>query len=194
MSKGFIFIKSALVALAMVGIVFPQTRILAEQKLSAAPLVKVVAENSVLDVSLGQSGSFNGRTVDHTGAPVKGAKVVLKQGKAEVGQSVTDSEGRFAVQNLKSGVYQVSCGATEGTYRLWAQQSAPPAAKSQGLLVLGENGARGQYGCCCDDGSGIWLCTAGVVLAGVAVAALVIAITANNKSSSSTTIVVPHSP
>ena len=195
MSKGLAFIKSAAVALAMVGVVFPQSRILAEQKLPANPSVKILAESTVLDVSLGQTGAFNGRTVDHTGAPVKGAKVVLKQGKTEVGQSVTDSEGRFAVQNLKTGVYQVSCGATEGTYRLWSQQSAPPASKTQGLLVLGENGARGQYGCCCDDGSGMWLCTAGVVLAGVAIAALVIAITANNKSSSSTTIVVPpHSP
>jgi Carboxypeptidase regulatory-like domain len=181
-SKGFAFIKSASVALAMVGIVFPQTRILAEQKLSPAPAVKIVPENSVLDVSLGKSNAFNGRTVDHTGAPVKGAKVVLKQGKTEVGQSVTDSEGRFAVENLKSGVYQVSCGATEGTYRLWSQQSAPPAAKTQGLLVLGENGARGQYGCCCDDGSGMWLCAAGAILAGIAIAALVIAINANNKS------------
>ena len=194
MSKGFAFIKSAAVALAMVGIVFPQTRILAEQKPSSAPEVKVVAENSILDVSLGKSGAFNGRTVDHTGAPVKGAKVVLKQGKAEVGQSVTDGEGRFAVQNLKSGVYQVSCGATEGTYRLWAQQSAPPAAKSQGLLVLGENGARGQYGACCDDGSGMMLCAAGAIIAGIAIAALVIAINANNKSDNDQAPPKPVSP
>ena len=194
MSKGFAFIKSASVALAMVGIVFPQTRILAEQKLSPAPAVKIIQENSVLDVSLGKSDTFNGRTVDHTGAPVKGAKVILKQGKAEVGQSLTDSEGRFAVQNLKSGVYQVSCGATEGTYRLWSQQSAPPAAKTQGLLVLGENGARGQYGCCCDDGSGVWLCCAGALLAGIAVAALVIAITANNKSDNDPAPPKPVSP
>ena len=178
----------------MVGIVFPQTRILAEQKLSPAPAVKIIQENSVLDVSLGKSDTFNGRTVDHTGAPVKGAKVILKQGKAEVGQSLTDSEGRFAVQNLKSGVYQVSCGATEGTYRLWSQQSAPPAAKTQGLLVLGENGARGQYGCCCDDGSGVWLCCAGALLAGIAVAALVIAITANNKSDNDPAPPKPVSP
>ena len=194
MSKGFAFIKSAAVALAMVGVVFPQTRILAEQKRPANPSVKIVAENTVLDVSLGQSGTFNGRTVDHAGVPVKGAKVVLKQGKTEIGQSVTDSEGRFAVQNLKSGVYQVSCGATEGSYRLWSQKSAPPAANAQGLLVLGENGVRGQCGSCCDDGTGIWLCAGGVLLAGVAVAALVIAITANNKSSSNTTIIVPKSP
>jgi hypothetical protein len=176
----------------MVGVVFPQTRILAEQKLPAKPSVKILSENTTLDVSLGKAGTFSGRTVDHTGAPVEGAKVVLKQGKSVVGESVTDQNGRFAVQNLKSGVYQVSSGATEGTYRFWSEQTAPPSAKSQGLLVLGENGARGQYGCCCDDGSGMWLCAAGVVLAGVAIAALVIAITANNKSDSdSKTVTMP---
>ncbi len=175
MSKGLAFLKSAIVALAMVGIVFPQTRILADQKLPAKPTVKVLAANSILDVSLGKSGSFTGRAVDQSGTPVEGAKVVLKQGKTDVGQSVTDKNGQFAVSNLKSGVYQVSSGATEGTYRLWSEQSAPPSAQAQGLLVLGENGARGQCGSCCNDGSGILMLAAGALIVGVAVASLIIA-------------------
>lgn len=194
MSKGFALIKSAAVALAMVGVVFPQTRILAEQSIPAKPSVKILSENTTLDVSLGKTGTFTGRTVDHTGAPVEGAKVVLKQGKTVVGETETDENGRFAVSNLKSGLYQVSSGATEGNYRLWNEKAAPPSAKAQGLLVLGENGARGQYGCCCDDGSGMWLCAAGLAVAGVAVAALVIAISANNKNSTNTTVIVPVSP
>jgi len=193
-SKGFAFIKSASVALAMVGIVFPQTRILAEQKTPAKPSVKILSENTTLDITLGKAGTFNGRTVDHTGAPVEGAKVVVKQGKSVVAEAVTDQNGRFAVPSMKSGVYQVGSGATEGTYRFWSEQAAPPSAKSQGLLVLGENGARGQYGCCCDDGSGMWLCAAGLIVAGVAVAALVIAITANNKSDNESPPPKPISP
>ena len=194
MSKGFALIKSAAVALAMVGIVFPQTRVLAEQKLPTKPSVKILPENSMLDISLGKSGTFTGRTVDHTGAAVEGAKVVLKQGKTVVAETVTDQDGRFAVQSLKSGVYQVGSGATEGTFRMWSEKAAPPSAKSQALLVLGENGARGQYGCCCDDGSGMWLCAAGLAVAGIAVAGLVIAITANNKSDNDPAPPKPVSP
>ena len=194
MSKGFAFIKSAAVALAMVGVVFPQTRILAEQKLPSKPSVKILSENTTLDVSLGKTGTFSGRTVDHTGAPVEGAKVLLKQGKSVVAETVTDENGRFTVPSVKSGLYQVSSGATEGTYRLWSEQAAPPSAKAQGLLVLGENGARGQYGCCCDDGSGMWLCAAGLAVAGIAIAGLVIAINANNKSDNDPAPVKPVSP
>jgi hypothetical protein len=192
-SKGFSFLKGASVALAMVGVVFPQTRILAEQKLPSKPNVKVVSENSTLDVSLGKQGTFSGRTVDHTGTPVEGAKVVVKQGKTVVGESVSDHEGRFAMKNLKSGVYQVSSGATEGTYRLWSEKSAPPASKTQGLLVLGENGARGQYGCSNDNGGELLLCAAGIAVAGIAIAALAVAITANNKADSNNNT-APHSP
>lgn len=194
MSKGFAFIKSAAVALAMVGVAFPQTRILAEQNLPTKSSVKILSQNTTLDVSLGKSGTFSGRTVDHTGAPVEGATVVLKQGKTIVGETVTDENGRFALSSVKSGVYQVSSGETEGTYRLWNEKAAPPSAKSQGLLVLGENGARGQYGCCCDDGSGVWLCAGALAVAGIAIAALVIAIEANSKNSTNTTVIVPVSP
>ncbi|RLS79275.1 MAG: carboxypeptidase regulatory-like domain-containing protein [Planctomycetota bacterium] len=192
MIKRLGFFKGALVALAMVGVVFPQARLLADQKSPTQPIVRVVAENSTLDVRLGQGGTFTGRAVDHNGNPIQGAKVVLRQGKRDVGHCETDENGRFAVANLKSGVHLVSSGATEGIYRLWSEKTAPPAAKTQGVLVLGENGARGQYGCCCDDGSDMLLC-AGLLVAGVAVAALVIAIIANNKSDDDPAP-APHSP
>ena len=194
MSKGFAFLKSATVALAMIGVMFPQTRLLAEQKLPAKPAVKVLAQNTTLDVSLNKAGAFSGRAVDHSGSPIEGAKVVVKQGQVEVGQAVTDENGRFVVQNLKSGVYQVSSGPAQGTYRLWSEQTAPPSARTQGVIVLGEDGARGQCGqagACDDDGSGLLLCCAGTILVGVAIAALVIAISANNKSDNDP---APHSP
>lgn len=174
MSKGLALVKSAAVALAMVGIVFPQTRILADQKNPAKPAIKTVAANSVLDVSLGKDGTFNGRAVSQNGTPVEGAEVVVKQGNVEVAHSVTDKNGQFAMNNLKAGAYQVKSGNTEGTFRLWTEQTAPPSAKPHGLLVLGENGARGQIGCF-DDCGGCMLCAAiGAATLGVAIATLII--------------------
>ena len=191
MSNGFSFLKCAAVVLAATGVVFPQTRVLAEQRVPARSAVKIVAENATLDVTLGEGNVFKGRAVDHNGVPAEGAVVVVKQGTKVVGESVTDGEGRFAVESMKSGVFQVSCGATHGSYRFWTEKTAPPSSRSQGLLVLGENGTRGQCGNCCDDGSGIWLCAAAVIVAGIAIAALVIALNNNNDDNDNPAPVSP---
>lgn len=174
MSKGLAFVKSAVVALAMVGILFPQARILADQKQPVKPVVKTVAANSVLDVRLAKDGTFEGRAVTTNGTPVEGAMVVVKQGNNEVAHTTTDRNGQFAMNNLKSGVYQVKSGNTEGVYRMWSEQAAPPSAKPHGLLVIGDNGARGQIGCY-DDCGGCMLC-AGIGLAalGVGIATLIV--------------------
>lgn len=150
---GHSVLTNAAVVLATAGIAFPQARLFGAEKTAVTQpqskvrnSIKVVAPNSVLDVKLDQDGALTGRTIDHTGRAVKGAKIVVKRGKTEVAQSTTDDHGNFAVKNLKTGLYEVNSGNTVGTYRVWNQNAAPPSAKPHSLLVLGENGARGQYG------------------------------------------------
>ncbi len=141
------FMQGTIVALATIGIVLPQPRILAsEKKPTSKPTIQVAAANAVFDVKLAKNNSFTGRVISHDGVPVVGAKVVMRQGKTEVGQSVTDDLGNFEFQNLKAGLYEVNSGPTAGHYRMWSERSAPPSAKPHGLLVFGENGTRGQYG------------------------------------------------
>jgi len=151
--RGHSVIANAAVALATIGVAFPQARLLgAERPVSIQSQtktrnsIKIVAPNSVLDVKLDKDGALTGRTIDHNGRPVTGARIVVKRGKTEVAQSTTDEQGNFAVKNLKTGLYEVNSGKTVGTYRVWNQNAAPPSAKPHSLLVLGENGARGQYG------------------------------------------------
>lgn len=144
--KSLKFIRGAVVALAALGVVFPQLGVAAEPKTAAKPVVRTVAANSVLDIGLTQGGTFTGRVVDQTGAALEGAEVVVKQGKTEVTRTITDKQGSFVATNLKGGVYTVASGATEGTYRVWAEKTAPPSAHEQVLIVKGQNGARGQIG------------------------------------------------
>ena len=139
-------LKIAAILLALPGIVLPQSRLLASEQKVSSFQVKLVKPNTILDARLDKDGAFTGRTIEQDGTPVVGAIVVVKRGQIEVGQSVTDEHGNFAVKNLKSGVYEVSSGATTGSYRFWTERTAPPSAKPHGLLVLGQNGARGQYG------------------------------------------------
>ena len=184
--KSLKFIRGAVVALAALGVVFPQlTAVAAGPKSAAKPIIRTVAANSVLDIGLTQGGTFTGRVVDQTGAALEGAEVVVKQGKTEVSRTITDKQGTFVATNLKGGVYTVASGATEGTYRAWAEKTAPPSAKGHALLVLGQNGARGQSGMFDGDMNTVLL----VATLGVAIGALVVAIKTHEDVHE-----LPHSP
>jgi len=143
---GMTLVKGAAVVLATLGMVMPSPRLLAADSKTDAPAVKIAKKGQLPDISLATGGVFSGRVVDHTGAPLEGAEVVIKQNKKEVARVVTDHKGLFTHADMKGGVYQVSSGNTDGVFRLWTENTAPPVAKGQALLVMGENGARGQFG------------------------------------------------
>lgn len=163
--KCFSLVRGAAVALATLGMMIPNAPTMAAD--ASKSVVKTV-DAKMFDVSLSQGGTFKGRVVDHTGTVLEGAAVSVKQNNKVVAQSITDKNGSFAVSGLKSGVYTVSSGQTEGVYRVWDEKAAPPSCKEQSLLVLGENGARGNFGCCDSNGN--------IVVAAIATAGLIIGI------------------
>jgi Carboxypeptidase regulatory-like domain len=158
--NGFRFVKGAAVSLATLGMVFPQVTVLADGP--ATPVRKASQTAGAPDVALTSGATLSGRVVDHTGKAIEGAQVVVRQGKTEVAKTVTNKEGIYSFKNVKGGVYQVASGNTEGTFRVWAERTAPPAAKEHALLVMGENGARGQFGAVDPT---LVLLTAGVIAA-----------------------------
>lgn len=143
--SGLRFLKRAAICLAAMGIVLPQAPAMAD---SATRPASKVQKASLPDVCLTTGGTLSGRVVDHTGKVLEGAQVTLSVDKKEVAKTVTDKEGLYSFKNLKGGVYQISSGNTDGIFRVWAEKTAPPSAKEHALLVMGENGARGQFGCC----------------------------------------------
>ena len=153
--KSLKFVRGAVIALAALGVAFPQwTVVMAGPKSTAKPIVRTVAANTILDIGLTQGGTFQGRVVDQTGTAIEGAQVVIRQGKAEVARTITDKQGSFVATNLKGGVYTIASGATEGTYRAWTENTAPPSASGQVLIVTGQNGTRGQVGAVRGQGAG----------------------------------------
>ncbi|HUQ69334.1 MAG TPA: carboxypeptidase-like regulatory domain-containing protein [Planctomycetaceae bacterium] len=161
--------KRAVIALAAIGMMLPAPQV---QAATAAPAKVIRTDATVLDIGLKSDGVFAGRVVDHTGTPSAKTEVTIRQGQQVVAKATTDAEGRFAVKGLKGGVYEVASGATVGTYRVWNETMAPPAAKEQVLLVLGQNGARGQ---CCGVGGGE------ILIAGLVLATLVVSIITLDK-------------
>src|SRR5262249_18734878 len=140
----------------------PQVPAVASDSRTASPAPKVQKKSSLPDVVLTAGGTLSGRVVDHSGKALEGAKVTLRQDSNEMATTLTNKQGVYSFKGLKSGTYGISSGNTDGTFRVWSEKAAPPAAKEHALLVMGENGARGQFGCC--DPCCIIL-TAGVIAA-----------------------------
>ena len=99
------------------------------------------------DVVLQDKGVLVGRIVDAQGLAVANTPVSLQTGGKEVVRVVSDDAGRFRATGLKGGVYQVASTGHQGVYRLWAPQTAPPAAaKGLSLMSRPVDVVRGQYG------------------------------------------------
>jgi hypothetical protein len=99
---------------------------------------------AIHDIALGEQGTLQGIVVNGEGRPMAKATVVVRQGKVPAGQAVTAENGQFRVQGLKGGVYEVASGQGAGTFRLWADKTAPPAAKNGVLVVAQPLTVRGQ--------------------------------------------------
>ena len=98
------------------------------------------------DIALTSGGILTGQLTDAKGVALPTAPVaIFSQGK-EVIRLQTDKNGAFAVKGLKGGVYQVASPGYIGTFRLWAPNTAPPAAKTGVMMVANGDLALGQYG------------------------------------------------
>ncbi|TWT94025.1 hypothetical protein Pla108_37360 [Botrimarina colliarenosi] len=104
-----------------------------------------VAVPAIADIALAEGGLFTGKVVNAQGAPLTTSAVSLQQAGNEVASTVTDEQGVFAVQGLRGGLYQVVSEGGVVSYRLWAPNTAPPAANQSALIVTGDEIVNGQY-------------------------------------------------
>ena len=122
------------------------------------------------DVALRSGGLLVGQVVDPQGLAKAGTVVSIRQGEHEVVRTKTDENGVFVAQGLRGGNYQLVAKNSSCSCRLWAADTAPPAARPAALVVCGNEVVRGQYG---PGGMVGWVkahpyITAGVVAAAIA--------------------------
>jgi hypothetical protein len=141
--KGMRFVRGAAISLAALGLILPPSAS-ADTETKPTAVVRP-AKSLAADVVL-QEGAFAGRVVDHTGTPLAGHDVIVKQGDKQVAIVKTNDKGVFSVPAVRPGTYTATSGKTVGTFRVWNDKAAPPAAKGHALLVMGQNGSRGQFG------------------------------------------------
>ncbi len=107
----------------------------------------VSKSSQIRDVALHAEGTLVGQLLDAQGVAVVGATVAVGKVGKEVARVQTNQQGKFRVAGLTGGVYQVLAAGRVSAYRLWAPNTAPPAAQKGLLLVSGTDVVRGQYGC-----------------------------------------------
>ena len=103
------------------------------------------------DVALRSGGLLVGQVVDTNGAPKSGSAVAIHFAGQEIVRTTTDANGVFAAQGLRGGQYQLVTNDGQCICRLWAADTAPPAARQTALVVSQHNGienqiVRGQFG------------------------------------------------
>ena len=99
----------------------------------------------VRDVALQAGGVLRGQVVDKQGQPCAGVPVtVTKTGVANAAPVAarTDDAGRFQCPDLTGGVYFVETADGGAICRLWAPNTAPPAAVPAALVVQGQGPVR----------------------------------------------------
>ncbi len=127
------------------------------------------------DISLQANGMLVGHVVDAKGLAVaKSPVIILRTGK-EIVRTETDQAGKFAIEGLKGGVYEVATTDHRGTYRFWAPRTAPPSAQprlmiaSTGNVVRGQGGSRNPF-----QVVGEWVTKHPIMTAGIVAAAIAI--------------------
>lgn len=136
------------------------------------------------DIALGEGGLFVGQVVDAHGARLAKTEVSIRYQGKEVVRTTTDENGVFAAKGLRGGQYDVVTAECAAPMRLWAPDTAPPAARTAALIVAGTDVVNGQHG-----GGGVmsWVQAHPLIVAGVVVAAVAtpIAIAASDNDDDS---------
>ncbi len=125
------------------------------QKLAAAvaclamlfsPAAAMAAQPAALtsDISLQAGGLLVGHVVDAKGLAVARSTVTILQSGKEIARTETNQTGKFAVEGLKGGVYEVAANGQRGVYRFWAPRTAPPSAQPRLMLASTGDVIRGQ--------------------------------------------------
>jgi hypothetical protein len=134
-------LRGSLVALAMVSMLLPH------RGLATEPVAENVRPSiSIVDVALAEDGSLSGQVMDLQGVPVASTTVaVVRQGEV-VATVQTDSQGRYSVSGLNTGLYQVVTEQGITVCRVWSAKAAPPSAQAEALVIDGTHTMRGVMG------------------------------------------------
>lgn len=110
---------------------------------TTAPVAAKAAAAANSDVALRGGGLLVGQVVDQQGVAKANTPVSIQFAGKEVVSTTTDANGVFAAKGLRGGQYQILTPQGGSNCRLWAADTAPPAARPAALVVAGNEVVRG---------------------------------------------------
>jgi hypothetical protein len=137
-------LRQAAVGIAVFGLLTPPTLLSAAEPTAAQHAGTVPQATMISDVALGASGTLRGQVVDNAGGAMAGVDITIRQQETVVARTTSDPAGNFAVAGLPGGIFQITTDESAGSFRFWASETAPPAARPSVLVVHDSAAVRGQ--------------------------------------------------
>ena len=69
--------------------------------------------------------------------------VSVKAQDREIARATTTADGWFSVQGLHAGVYRLAANDSQGVYRFWAANTAPPSAQHSAIVYTADQAGGG---------------------------------------------------
>ena len=115
-------------------------------KPSVPNATKKVGKPLLTDIALQPGGVLVGRVLLSKEPLQKQQKIVVRQNNQLVAEATTDTNGQFVVNGLRGGIYEISSPQGVGSFRAWAEGTAPPSARHFAVLVGSNDVVRAQLG------------------------------------------------
>ena len=115
-------------------------------KPSVPNVTKKVAKPLLADIALQPGGVLVGRVLNSKEKVQKQQKIIIRQNNQVVAEATADTNGQFVVNGLKGGIYEISSPQGVGSFRAWAEGTAPPSAKQFAVLMGSNDVVRAQLG------------------------------------------------
>lgn len=90
-----------------------------------------------LDIELKPTGLLTGTVLDPQGSPLAARQIQLLSGAKPLVTATTNEQGQFAIRGVQPGIYSIATGTDVAVFRVWAPNTAPPAARPQAVLYSG---------------------------------------------------------
>ncbi|RMG34699.1 MAG: carboxypeptidase regulatory-like domain-containing protein [Planctomycetota bacterium] len=136
----FTRLQAAVAALAAFGMIVPPSLWAADP-----PPPPAASPAATVDVAL-RNGRLSAQLLDAQGVAVAKQTVTVFRAGQAVTSTKTDAQGRFVVDAVTPGVYQLATAHGATQLRVWAEGTEPPATGNRVVLIRTAPTARGQIG------------------------------------------------
>ena len=137
-------LRQAAAGIAALGLLAPATILTAAELPSGQLPTAVPSAAMISDVALGAKGTLRGQVVDAAGGAMAGVRITVHQQENLVAETTSSPTGKFELAGLPGGIFQITTDHSEGSFRLWAPETAPPGARPSLLVVDDQATVRGQ--------------------------------------------------